>query len=215
MKRSRSRPRRAAAAPCPARYDSRSRAARDGAAALLGSLCRRQHASVVGTGTLTLSLGDESFTSTIDRREFHAGRHSRCDQRGVGQPRRARNADARRATAARLVLTSAETGAANAITVTPERRRRWTLARSRTARRHPANYTEIAEAQDAHRAHRECHSDQRHQRRSTGAIDGVYAEPRGSEAGRTTETLTVGFDERRGDDARQELRHRLQHSSPR
>ncbi len=102
---------------------------------------------VVGTGTLTLSLGEEDFSIPINDSnstlaDIRDAINASSDNPGI------------RATlihgegGSRLVLTSAETGAENAITVA-QTAGDGGLAALAYSDANPANYTEIAPAQDA------------------------------------------------------------------
>jgi flagellar hook-associated protein 2 len=102
---------------------------------------------VVGTGTLTLSLGDEDFSIAIDSEnstlaDIRDAINASDDNPGI------RATLIHGAGGSRLVLTSAATGAENAISVAQSGGDGGLAALAYSASS-PANYTEIAEAKDA------------------------------------------------------------------
>lgn len=102
---------------------------------------------VVGTGTLTLSLGDENFSITLDDSnstlaDIRDAINAASDNPGV------RATLIHGAGGSRLVLTSAETGAANEIAVS-QTGGDGGLASLAYSESDPTNYTQIAAAQDA------------------------------------------------------------------
>jgi flagellar hook-associated protein 2 len=102
---------------------------------------------VVGTGTLSLSLGDESFSVTIGSEnstlaEIRDAINAADDNPGI------RATLIHEANGSRLVLTSAKTGAENEIAVSQSGGDGGLAALEYSASL-PANYTEIAEAKDA------------------------------------------------------------------
>jgi flagellar hook-associated protein 2 len=147
-------------------------------------------AHVVGTGTLTLSLGDTDFSVAIDSENATlAGIRDAINAADDNPGIRATLING--AGGSRLVLTSAETGAENAITVA-QSGGDGGLADLTYSASSPGNYTEIAEALDAivHVANATVTS-------STNtiddAIDGVSL-TLVAESGDEPTTLTVNYD---------------------
>ena len=103
--------------------------------------------TVVGTGTLTASLGDKSFAVTIDSTNsslagIRDAINAAADNPGI------RATLVQGTAGSRLVLSSANTGAANKITVAQSGGDGGLAALTYTAGT-PGNYTQIAAAQDA------------------------------------------------------------------
>jgi flagellar hook-associated protein 2 len=145
---------------------------------------------VVGTGALTLSLGTESFSLDIDSSNntlagIRDAINGASDNPGI------RATLISGAGGSRLVLTSANTGAANAITVSQGGG--GGLALLTYSAGSPGNYAQIAEAKDA-RVRIANATITSATNTITNAIDGVTLNLHETNALGETDTLTVSYD---------------------
>lgn len=142
--------------------------------------------TVVGSGSLTLSLGGSSFTVTVGDpantlADIRTAINSASDNPGISA------SIINAADGAHLVLTSTKTGAANAIQVTQS----GTLSQLEYSSTNTANYTELRPAQDA-LVNVAGYATTSATNTVSGVIDGVSLNLISAEAG-TTVSVEVGY----------------------